>query len=88
MSPHARFEAVRTTEAKVAICSSKEERLFDKGQHTFLFTIIIPASIATYERCQYGRIYHKLEACAKGDGLMESDVSGDLKIHIIGDPSE
>ncbi len=76
------------TEAEVAVCSSKEERLFDKGQHTFLFTIVIPASIATYERCQYGRIYHKLQACAKGDGLMESDVLGDLMIHIVGNPSE
>lgn len=67
--PDYAYEFGQSVEAEVSIQaseeSSKEERVYDKGKHSFAFTLILPSSIAPYERSQYGRVFYKLVATAK-----------------------
>ncbi|KAF9507614.1 hypothetical protein BS47DRAFT_1321174 [Hydnum rufescens UP504] len=81
------YEAGRTTEVEVSLASPKEERLFERGQHHFAFTIILPSSLAPTEGSQLGRIFYKIVATAKGDGIVGSDVTTYEKIIIIASPT-
>ena len=75
-------------ETEVRIIALKEEQLFDKGEHSFAFTIVIPSSSAPFERCHYGRVYHKLYAIAKGSGAMNGNVEAEKDIYLVVNPAE
>lgn len=59
-----------------------------QGQHSFAFTLVVPSSSAPYERSQYGRVYYKIVATAKGDGLIGTDLVAERDVHIVVNPSE
>ena len=44
-----------------------------KGEHIFSFTISVPTTTATYERCSFGRVFHKLIGRAEGLGSFGND---------------
>lgn len=59
----------------------------EKGEHTFAFSILVPSSTPTYERCPHGRVRHIVTARAKGLGPMHSDVVSEEKpITLIANP--
>ncbi|EJD55551.1 hypothetical protein AURDEDRAFT_109835 [Auricularia subglabra TFB-10046 SS5] len=40
----------------------------DKGEHTYAWQLSIPRKSPPYERCAFGRVYHRLHAVAEGPG--------------------
>ncbi|KAH8924523.1 hypothetical protein BT69DRAFT_1261304 [Atractiella rhizophila] len=60
-------------------------RELEKGDHSFVFSFIIPSSAAPYERCRYGRIWSKVTATAKCPGF-NSNLSASDPIEIIANP--
>ncbi|KAM0748149.1 hypothetical protein T439DRAFT_382626 [Meredithblackwellia eburnea MCA 4105] len=60
----------------------------EKGQHTFSFSIIIPSSSATSERCPYGRIRQSVWAEAKGiGGILGGEVkSKEVPFYLVTNP--
>ncbi|KZV93252.1 hypothetical protein EXIGLDRAFT_835886 [Exidia glandulosa HHB12029] len=50
-------------------------RMLDKGEHTFAWSLAIPRTAPSQERCSFGRVYHRLHAivdCA--NGALKDDV--------------
>ncbi|GAA5989614.1 hypothetical protein JCM10908_000553 [Rhodotorula pacifica] len=81
------YEGGTCLERTVSLLKEGEEVQLEKGEHTFEFTLIVPASAACYERCQYGRIRHVVSAKAKGLGPMNSDiVSIDKPMYLVVNP--
>ncbi|KAH8926803.1 hypothetical protein BT69DRAFT_1317341 [Atractiella rhizophila] len=62
-------------------------KLFAPGEYTFEFSFIIPASSAPYDRGQYGRVYHKLTAIAKGVGMFGSNISSEALLPVVVNPT-
>lgn len=89
--PDFAYEFGQSVEAEVSIeassDSSKEDRVYEKGKHSFAFTLILPSSMAPFERSQYGRVFYKLIALATGDGFMGSDIVGERDVHIVANPA-
>ncbi|GAA5879422.1 hypothetical protein JCM3774_005236 [Rhodotorula dairenensis] len=68
------YESGTCLERTVSLLNEGEEVQLERGEHTFEFTLIVPATAACYERCQYGRVRHVITAKAKGLGPMNSDI--------------
>ncbi|TNY20512.1 hypothetical protein DMC30DRAFT_416925 [Rhodotorula diobovata] len=68
------YESGVCLERTVSLIQEGEDAQLGKGEHTFEFIIIVPASAACYERCQYGRVRHTITAKAKGLGPMGGDI--------------
>ena len=58
----------------VELFPGKNEVDLDKGEHKFAFSIIVPSSSASCERCPHGRVRHTVVAKAKGLGQLGGDV--------------
>lgn len=82
-----RYEATQGTIAEVYLQSSKDERMYEKGEHIFSFTLVIPSSTAPFERCAHGRIIHTLTAVAQGEGMTGSNVETSVPIYLIANPA-
>ncbi|BGP61365.1 hypothetical protein NBRC10512_003678 [Rhodotorula toruloides] len=81
------YESGVCLERTVSLLSDGEELQLEKGEHTFEFIIIVPASTACYERCQYGRVRHVITAKAKGIGPMGGDIlSNEKPVFLIVNP--
>lgn len=63
------------------------ERVYVSGDHTFMFSVIIPSSTAPYERGEYGWIEHKLVATARGEGVFKPNIESSLPILLIANPA-
>lgn len=50
-----------------------------KGEHVFEFSIIVPSSTPSYERCRFGRVRHHISCKAMGVGSMGGDVVSEEK---------
>ncbi|KAF8306103.1 hypothetical protein DL93DRAFT_2088997 [Clavulina sp. PMI_390] len=87
--PDFSYEYGREVQSQVAMSPEKEGRLIElaKGEHSFAFTLMVPSSAAPYERSQYGRVYYRVVATAKGDGLIGSDLTGERDVHIVVNPA-
>lgn len=68
------YESSICLDKEVALFSGKDEVMLDKGEHHFSFSIIVPSSTPTCERCQWGRVRHTVVAKAKGLGQLGGDV--------------
>ncbi|ORY92838.1 hypothetical protein BCR35DRAFT_298406 [Leucosporidium creatinivorum] len=68
------YESGICLDKEVALFSGKDEVVLDKGEHQFSFSIIVPSSTPTCERCQWGRVRHTVVAKAKGLGQLGGDV--------------
>jgi hypothetical protein len=68
------YESSICLDKEVALFSGKDEVVLDKGEHQFSFSIIVPSSTPTCERCQWGRVRHTVVAKAKGLGQLGGDV--------------
>lgn len=82
-----RYEATQHTIAEVYLQSSKDERLYEKGEHAFSFTLVIPSSTAPFERCAHGRIIHTIQAVAQGDGMTSSNIEASRPIYLVVNPA-
>ncbi|GAA5897062.1 hypothetical protein JCM8208_006157 [Rhodotorula glutinis] len=81
------YESGVCLERTVSLIQGGEAAQLGKGEHTFEFIIIIPASAACYERCQYGRVRHMITAKAKGLGPMGGDIlSNEKPVFLIVNP--
>jgi hypothetical protein len=78
-----RYESGESVLAQVYLQDGTQERLFEKGEHVFAFALVIPSSTAPYERCQYGRVYHKLVAIAEGEGFLGSKIVSEAPISFV-----
>ncbi|KAF8311380.1 hypothetical protein DL93DRAFT_2169082 [Clavulina sp. PMI_390] len=86
-SPKFGYESGKITVAEEQLQSSGHERLYDKGEHLFSFALIIPSSSATFDKSDYGRILHTVNAIALGEGIAGSNVKTSIPIYLIGNPA-
>ncbi|EJD48952.1 hypothetical protein AURDEDRAFT_112697 [Auricularia subglabra TFB-10046 SS5] len=56
----------------------------DKGEHAYSWSLTIPRDSAPYERCAYGRVYHRLQAVAEGPA---GTVKTEIPLEIIINPA-
>ncbi|KAF8311379.1 hypothetical protein DL93DRAFT_2083370 [Clavulina sp. PMI_390] len=83
----ARYETSEETLAELELQSSREDRVYDKGEHAFSFVLIVPSSSAPFERCVHGRIFHTLEAVVQGEGRMGSNIEASVPIYLVANPA-
>lgn len=58
-----------------------------QGEHVWRYNLSLPTATATYERCQYGKIFHRLIATGHGLGLLGSDLIAQAEIEVISSPA-
>ncbi|KAK4702557.1 hypothetical protein P7C70_g3666, partial [Phenoliferia sp. Uapishka_3] len=81
------YESAIVLDKLVTLFEEDKDVLLSKGEHTFAFSIIVPSSTATYERCAFGRVRHSVTAKAKGLGAMGGDViSNEKTLFLIVNP--
>ncbi|KDQ13742.1 hypothetical protein BOTBODRAFT_188439 [Botryobasidium botryosum FD-172 SS1] len=85
--PDSTYETGDIFEKHVTIDMPSDGYRMQKGEHSFAFTIPIPHTCAPYERCRYGRTWHRIYAVAKGPGLT-GDVTGEAVVELVANPSE
>ncbi|GAA5989612.1 hypothetical protein JCM10908_000552 [Rhodotorula pacifica] len=69
------YESGTCLDRSVSLLDDGEEIELDRGEHIFTFSLIVPATAACYERCQYGRVRHTISATAEGLGPVGSDIA-------------
>lgn len=62
-------------------------QLYPSGTHTFVFTLIVPSSTAPYERCEHGKIEHRVVAVAEAEGFTKPKVEASAPIHLVVNPA-
>ncbi|KZV98613.1 hypothetical protein EXIGLDRAFT_763295 [Exidia glandulosa HHB12029] len=56
-------------------CNLNTPHKLDKGDHTFAWSLTIPRNAAPYERCSFGRVYHRLQAVVEGpSGTLKEEI--------------
>lgn len=56
----------------------------EKGEHTYAWQLSIPRKSPPYERCAFGRVYHRLHAIAEGPG---GTIKTDVPLEVIVNPA-
>lgn len=82
-----RYEAGQSTVSEITLQSSKDERLYEKGEHVFSFTLVVSSSSALFERCGHGRIMHSVTAVVEGEGVTSSNVEAKAPIFLVANPA-
>ncbi|KAF8311386.1 hypothetical protein DL93DRAFT_2169088 [Clavulina sp. PMI_390] len=82
------YEASQVPLVEVQLQSSKDERLYEKGEHVFSFALIVPSSSPTFDRSSYGRIIHTVNAVAFGEGLTGgSNIEASVPVYLVANPA-
>ncbi|KAL8286782.1 hypothetical protein RQP46_004310 [Phenoliferia psychrophenolica] len=68
------YEETTSLFKTVSLIPEGEDAHLDKGGHTFTFSLIVPSSTPSHERCEHGRVRHTIRAKAKGIGAMGGDI--------------
>lgn len=61
--------------------------LYERGQHQFLFTLIIPSYSAPTERSPRGRLTYQVVATAITDGMRKSKLESSVPISLVTNPA-
>lgn len=86
--PDYRCESGQTTVSEVSLLETDgTNRVWVKGEHSFLFTLVIPSSTAPFQRCEFGSIEHKIVAVAEGDGFANTNVTAEVPIFLAANPA-
>ena len=84
------FGDLRAPESEVSLSKTvglfeSEAMEFDKGETRFAFSIIVPSSTPSYERCQHGRVAHTVTAKAKSRGQV-GDLRASVGVMLVPNP--
>ncbi|KAH7098667.1 hypothetical protein BKA62DRAFT_712618 [Auriculariales sp. MPI-PUGE-AT-0066] len=66
-------------------CKINIPKRLDEGEHTFPWSLNVPRTSAPYERCAYGRVYHKLQGIAEGPG---GPLKDDTVLEVVVNPAD
>ncbi|KAF8311384.1 hypothetical protein DL93DRAFT_2083373 [Clavulina sp. PMI_390] len=80
-------EAGQISLVEAQLQSSKDEKVYDKGEHLFSFTLIVAATSSTFDKSVYSRIIHTVDAVAEGEGLAGWNIKGSTPICLIANPA-
>ena len=82
------YEQAESTVAEVHLQDpSSPEHAYDKGEHTFAFSLVVPASSPVFEKCRWGKVVHTIDAVAEGVGRIASNVTASRPIYLVGNPA-
>ncbi|ORY92839.1 hypothetical protein BCR35DRAFT_298408 [Leucosporidium creatinivorum] len=81
------YESFVCLEKSIELVAEDKDRMLEKGEHVFAFSMIVPSASAPYERCQYGRVRHFVVAKARGLGNLGGDIhSNEKELFLIVNP--
>ncbi|SCV74379.1 BQ2448_6811 [Microbotryum intermedium] len=86
---HRPYETFTCLEKELTLVRDIEggaDTYFERGEHIFSFSILIPSNTAPYERNAYGRVRHFVSAKAKGLGNFGDLKSEDKKLYLVVNP--
>lgn len=63
-------------------------QMLGPGEHRFAFSFVVDSKAAPYERCAFGRTYHKVIATAPGLGKLGSALTASQNVALVVNPSE
>ncbi|KAK9899079.1 hypothetical protein P389DRAFT_209098 [Cystobasidium minutum MCA 4210] len=80
------YESYEVLRSKLELDTGSQ--MLGPGEHRFAFSFVVDSTATPYERCAYGRTYHKVIATAPGLGKLGSELSASQNIALVVNPSE